>query len=59
MRINQKDINLVLEDDNWTSMNKILYQMCSEHPEHTDTSIVMAKYALSGDTIRLQLKEER
>lgn len=59
MKVTHKDIDIILKDDNWGLMNKLLYQMCSKYPEHTDTSTIMAKICLIGRSYSASIERRK
>ena len=59
MNITKRDIDSVMLDNNWEFMNKILYDMCSKYPTHTDTSIVMAKICLIGRSYSASIERRK
>lgn len=59
MNINQRDIDSVVKDNDWTFMNKILYQMCSRYPTHTDYSIIMAKVCIIGRSYSASIERRK
>lgn len=60
MNITRKDIDsVVMADNNWAFMNRILYEMCSKHKEHKDTSIVMAKVCLIGRSYSASIERRK
>ncbi len=48
MNIHKKEITQVLKENNWAFFNSLLYKMCSEHFEHKNVDVVMAKVCIIG-----------
>ena len=59
MEITNRNIGCVLIDDKWTLMNKILYQMCSNYPMHTDISVVIAKICIIGRSYSASIERRK
>jgi hypothetical protein len=59
MNINKKEITSVLKENNWAFFNSLLYKMCSEHFEHKNVDVVMAKVCIIGRAYSVSIERRK
>jgi len=59
MNVTRKDIQRVITDNNWSFMNRLLYEMCSKHWKHDDAGIIMGKVCLIGRSYSAAIERGR
>jgi len=57
--LERRDVEAAREPTAWDLGNEVLYRLCREHPQHTDSEVVLAKILLIGRVYAAAIERRR